>query len=130
MAIIKMAVIPNWCIDFTNTNINEELRWWLRRWRIFLQCGRPEFDTWVGKIPWRRGRLPTPVLWPGEFHGLYSPWDLKELDTTEWLTYIHTHTHTHTQPMKSPGAFYREIEKLILKFIIQGTLNSKNNFEK
>ena len=27
--------------------------------------------------------LPTPVFWPGEFHGLYSPWDCKELDTTE-----------------------------------------------
>ena len=27
--------------------------------------------TWVGKIPWRKERLPTPVLWPGEFHGLY-----------------------------------------------------------
>ena len=31
-------------------------------------------DTWVGKIPWRRERLPTPVFWPREFHGLYSPW--------------------------------------------------------
>ena len=30
-----------------------------------------------------------PVLWPGEFHGLYSPWDLKESDMTEplYLTY-------------------------------------------
>ena len=26
------------------------------------------------KTPWRRERLPTPVFWPGEFHGLYSPW--------------------------------------------------------
>ena len=26
--------------------------------------------TWIGKIPWRRERLPTPVFWPGEFHGL------------------------------------------------------------
>ena len=33
----------------------------------------PGFDPWVGKIPWRRERLPTPVFWPGEFHGLYSP---------------------------------------------------------
>ena len=24
-------------------------------------------------MPWRRQRLPTPVFWPGEFHGLYSP---------------------------------------------------------
>ena len=29
-------------------------------------------ETWVlvGKIPWRRERLPTPVFWPGEFLGL------------------------------------------------------------
>ena len=27
-----------------------------------------------GKATWRRERLPTPVFWPGEFHGLYSPW--------------------------------------------------------
>ena len=39
------------------------------------------FDPWVEKIPWRRERLPTPVFWPGESHGLYSPW-VAESDTT------------------------------------------------
>ena len=38
------------------------------------------------KIHWRRDRLPTPVFWPGEFHGLYRPWGRKELDMTEWLS--------------------------------------------
>jgi len=32
-----------------------------------LQCRKPWFDSWVGKIPWRRERLPTPVFWPEEF---------------------------------------------------------------
>ena len=50
--------------------------------KIGLQCRRPGLDPWVGKIPWRRERLTTPVFWPGEFHGLYSPWGHKELDTT------------------------------------------------
>ena len=50
---------------------------------ICLQCGRPRLDPWVGKIPWRRERLPSPVFWPEEFHGVYSPWGRKELDTTE-----------------------------------------------
>ena len=27
------------------------------------------FDPWVGKIPWRREWLPTPVFLLGEFHG-------------------------------------------------------------
>ena len=31
-------------------------------------------DPWVGEMPWRRKWLPSPVFWPGEFHGLYSPW--------------------------------------------------------
>ena len=47
---------------------------------------RPEFEPWVGKIPWRRKRLPTPIFWPGEFYGLYSPWGRKESDTTEQLS--------------------------------------------
>ena len=28
---------------------------------------RPGFDPWVGKIPWKRERPPTPVFWPGKF---------------------------------------------------------------
>ena len=28
-------------------------------------------------VPWRSKRLPTPVLWPRELHGLYSPWGCK-----------------------------------------------------
>ena len=55
-------------------------------WISHLQCGRPGFDPWVGKIPWRRERLPAPGFWPGEFHGLCSPWGCKESDTTERLS--------------------------------------------
>ena len=47
-------------------------------------------ETWVQslsrKIPWRKERLPTPVFWPREFHGLYNPWGHKELDTSERLS--------------------------------------------
>ena len=43
------------------------------------------WETWVGKILGRKERLPTPVFWPGEFHGLYSSWSCKELDMTEQL---------------------------------------------
>ena len=35
---------------------------------------RSGFDPWVGKIPWSRERLPTPVFWPGEFHGVAKSW--------------------------------------------------------
>ena len=40
----------------------------------------------LGRSLWGRERLPTPVFWPREFQGLYSPWSLKELDTTEGLS--------------------------------------------
>ena len=56
-----------------------------------MQCGRLEFDPWVWKILWTRGRLPTPVFWPAEFHGQrrlagYNPWGHKESDKTERLS--------------------------------------------
>ena len=34
--------------------------------------------------------IPIPVFWPGEFHGLYSPWGRKESDTTERLSLTHS----------------------------------------
>ena len=44
-------------------------------------------ETWVQPLGWEdswsRERLPTPVFWPREFHGLYSPWVHKESDMTE-----------------------------------------------
>ena len=47
-------------------------------------------ETWVQSLgledPWRRKRLPTPVFWPGESHGLYSPRGLKESVTTECVS--------------------------------------------
>ena len=48
--------------------------------------------TWIRFLgwedPWRREMLPTPVFWPGEFHGLYGPWGHKESDTTEPLSLL------------------------------------------
>ena len=53
----------------------------------------PEARVWsLGQEdPLEKGWLSTPVFLPGEFHGQrslegYSPWDLKELDTIEYLT--------------------------------------------
>ena len=70
---------------------------WLSWLRIRLQCGRPRFDPWVGKIPRRRERLLTPVFWPGEFHGLYSPWGRKESDTTEQFSPVFLPGESHGQ---------------------------------
>ena len=52
------------------------------------QCRRHKrhrFDSWVGKIPWRRALQPTPVFLPGESRGQrslvgYSTWGRTELE--------------------------------------------------
>ena len=49
-------------------------------------AGYLDLISGLGRFPWRRERLPTPVFWPGEFHGLYSPWGHKESDMTEQLS--------------------------------------------
>ena len=59
----------------------------------------------VGWIPGSRssfgGEITHFSILPWRIHGQkilagYSPWSLKESDTTEWLKHTHTHTHTHT----------------------------------
>ena len=57
-------------------------------WAFLVAQLVKNLPAWDGKIPWRRERLPTPVFWPGEFHGLYNPWGHKESDTTEQLSLL------------------------------------------
>ena len=57
-------------------------------WRVRLQCRKPGFHPWVGKMPWRRKWQPTPVFLPGKSYGQrnlagYSPWGHKESDMSE-----------------------------------------------
>ena len=78
-------------LKITGLIFSAGLPWWLKHLRIHQQCRRPGFNPWVGKFPWRRDWLPTPIFLPGEFHGQrslvgYSPWCCKESDTAERLT--------------------------------------------
>ena len=55
---------------------------------------RLEFNPWVGKIPWRREWLLTPVFLLGESYEQrnlagYSPWGRKESNTTKCLKTQH-----------------------------------------
>ena len=68
---------------------------WCNGKEFSCQCRsrrRHGFNRWVRKILWSGKWQPTPVFLPEKSHGQkslvgYSPWDLKELDTTEWLTH-------------------------------------------
>ena len=46
--------------------INLGLSWWLSGKESSCQCRRYAFYPWVGKIPWRGKRQPTPVFLPGK----------------------------------------------------------------
>ena len=62
-----------------------------------LQCRRPGFNPWIGKIPWRREQCHTPVFLPGEFHGLYSPWGSQRVEK-DWVTFTHSNKWQGEQP--------------------------------
>ena len=52
-----------------------------------LQCRRPQFDSWVRKIPWRRDRLPIPVFlhFPGGSAGKESACNAGDLGSISGL---------------------------------------------
>ena len=62
---------------------------WLRQQRIYLQCRKHRFDPWVGKIPWRREWLLTPIFLAGEFYGqcMQSHFSCVQLFVTLWTVY-------------------------------------------
>ena len=87
-----------------------------------MQCRRPGFDPWVGKIPWRREWQPTSVFLPGEFHRQgslegCSLWGHKELDTTEQLTKnIYTKQVEHCQ--RNTNNDFHQVD-MTFKFILK-----------
>ena len=48
--------------------------------------GRPGFDPWVRKIPWRRAWLLIPVFLLGESPWTEEPGRLQSMGLTEWDT--------------------------------------------
>ena len=59
------------------------------------RCG---FDSWVGKIPWRRNWQPIPVFFPGELHGWRT---LPDYTTVHGVAKSDAAGHTHRKPLTS-----------------------------
>ena len=55
---------------------------------IHLQCRSSQFDSWVGKIPWRRAWQPTPVFLPGESPQTEEPGGLQSMGVTKSWTWL------------------------------------------
>ena len=60
---------------------------WLRDWTELNRHGRCQFNSWVGKIPWRRERLPIPVSlgFPGGSDGKESAYNVGDLGSIPGL---------------------------------------------
>ena len=77
-----------------SSNSHVGLPWWLRRLSVCLQCGRPGFNPWVRKIPWRKKWQPTPVLLPRKSHGRRSLVQATVHGVAKSRTWLSDFTHT------------------------------------
>ena len=87
VSVMKYKERPRNCSSLKEAKETTGLPRWLSGKGSARQCRRHRFDPWVGKIPWSRKWLPTPVFLPRKSHGLrslvgYSPWGHKESDMT------------------------------------------------
>ena len=71
---------------------------------VCLQCRRPEFDPWVGKIPWRRKWQPTPSILAWKIPWTEEPGRLQSMGSQrvghDWATslslFLTPHSHQWT----------------------------------
>ena len=78
-----------------------------------FQCKRYKrhrFDSWVGKIPWRRTWQPTPAFLSGKSHGQrslvgYSPWVAKS---------EHNWVIKHARALTTPKGISRELKRRLV----------------
>ena len=70
------------------------------------RCKRGRFNPWIGKTPWSRTWQPTPVLWPGKFHGQRSLGDPQPMGSQRVR---HDWACIHSVPHKLPQCGLLEI---------------------
>ena len=70
---------------------------WLSWSRIHLQCGRPGFNPWVGKIPLENGMATHFSILAWRISWTVCSWSHKESDTTERFSLHFTSTTTQAR---------------------------------
>ena len=78
-------------------------------WRMCLQCWRPKFDPWLGKIPWRRKWQPTPVFLLWRVPWTEEPGGLQSVEL-QWVG--HDRACMQTSLYSVPISNFRFIKKL------------------
>ena len=81
----------------------------LWRWEVAIKPNDLGSIPELGRSP---GEAKSYPFWPGEFHGLYSPWGCKESDTTEPLSlalfHFSCHRCKHTDPQSLCHAWWAQ----------------------
>ena len=80
-----------------------------------MQCERPGFNPWVGKIPWRREWLPTPVFLLGD-----------PMDRGAWRAIVHGVAKSQTQLSSYPPApphTHTRLNHLAIQKILHNIIN-------
>ena len=124
--ILKASIL--WCSAFFMVQLSHPyltfgkticLPWWLRWLSVCLQWGRPGFDPWVRKIPWRRKWQSTPILLLGKFHGRrslvgYRPCSREEVrhDWATSLSFFHTDLC-----WQSDGSLFKLLSRFVITFL-------------
>ena len=74
-------------------------------------------ETWVQSLGWEdlleKAKVPTPVFWPGEFHGLYSPWGCKGSDTSERHLFSLNKVYTQITPHRGCEKWQHDCQVLL-----------------
>ena len=72
-------------------------------------CGRTQFESWAGKIPWRRDKLPTPVClgFPSGSDGKESACNVEDLGLIlSWKDPLEKGIATHSSILAWPAEFH------------------------
>ena len=134
----SLVLGPKFCCSY-------RLPWWLRWYRTCLQCRRPRFSPWAGKIPWRREWLSLQYsclensmdrgTWWATVHEV-----TKGSDTTDWLSLLLPLWYSYTEelefePTQSDFRIYNYNHYIVkwwkqqnaLVFVLQFASNSKKH---
>ena len=103
--------------------------WFYGYWASLLsQLGKNSptmWETWAPSLRWedpsKRGRLTTPVVWPGKFHGLHSTWGHKKSDTTKQLS-LSTHQRPSPQSEMVNTESFKNLKNHLKSLIFQVAL--------
>ena len=69
----------------------------------------------LGRSPGEVGLYPTPVFWPGEFHGLYSPWGSQKIGH-DWAT------STFRKLLRTSAEYFNHSLEVLRYFVRVGRL--------